>query len=293
MCNGVSGLKTKVRPSEPRIRRDSLLILIAILAFANISVLPIGISEAGASPNHNSWSAFLNSQVGNSCTLSSRERVIIGQDKSAVVTTSFTQRLRAIHKVPTGKIFDYSLTTKTVSTSSGGPAYGPLTINYPLELFNRGELGVSRAGKTTYGGTTFAFDGEVRYPSIAYLHSDGSATTTLILTVRGVTAEGKRAVRQAVGNGSALRIAVTFQVSSAPARTRITTPNGTYSNLVGVRIKNTGDKVLNAKLKKGSALKALAKSFNSGSSDVYYAKGIGEVRVTERGLVSNLTSCSS
>jgi len=91
----------------------------------------------------------------------------------------------------------------------------------------------------------------------------------------------------------ALEIAFGYVVGPAPARSAITTPAGTFRDLVGVTFRITSARMTDATSTGASALRAVLSLLSSEiSGTTYFAPGVGAVSTTTLGHTVLLDRCS-
>lgn len=268
-----------------------LRLLVAGLCVAMTSVAMTSAARA-ASPKNETWDQYLNSHVGSTCTLSN-EITIPGDSvtSSSTITSSIAQRLNAIRYNKSGHVYEFSLTTAATTTPDDGTNTAPTTIAYPLEVLKNGDLGVATTFGSLGSGIKWVIKGQMLYPSIAMLKSGRSVRSTLTISAYGTTPAAKTQIKQLITSGNALVISASYLVSSAPPRTSITTPSGTYTSIVGVHLRSPEIRVINGDPSQSAALNAVFNALAGNGYDLYFAKGVGEVSTTASGFVLNLNSC--
>jgi hypothetical protein len=276
--------------SHPHTRFDSTRIFRILGAAAAVSCLGLA-SSAGASSGGGSWSQYLNTKVGTTCILSNSFRVGNAQVGYSTISSFVQQRLHAIRNNPGGPVYVYSLRTGATSSPNNGSNIPPTTVAYPLQVLNDGDLGVADDIGQLVPGVKYAIKGEELYPSIATLKGGGSVRSSLTISEYGTTPAGKAEVAKEVTSGNALIITVSYLITSAPVRASITTPTGTYTNIVGVHVDNPRSHAVNVSSVDSSTINAVVKALSGSGTNLYFAKGVGEVSSSTSGFTLSLSGC--
>jgi hypothetical protein len=247
-----------------------------------------GVSSGGASSTYSgpSWTAYLDTQPGRTCTLANPQSASTGN-----VNTQLAQTVVSTAATASGEVLHYRI---DVSASVPGGSIPPTrsSLNIPYEVLRDGQLGVTPDGDSLGSGLVFMFKGFELYPTVRELASGGSPQTSVVdgLLI-GTTATARTEIRQMITSGSALQIEVDIVTSAAPAKASIITPSGTYRDAIGVKAALVKMTVVNgtaATKQAFSAASGFAKAFNS---VLYFARGTGLVQATSGGFQELLTGC--
>ena len=140
----------------------------------------------------------------------------------------------------------------------------------------------------------YTYTGAEVYPSVAALRAGDTNASSLSLTMTGATAASRASIAPLLLPGhTALDITFHYQVGLAPPQFSITTPAGTFTNLLGVEFHITSVGVSDATKKGGASLRSLLSALGSEiSATTYFAPGAGAVATTTLGHTILLDRCS-
>ena len=140
----------------------------------------------------------------------------------------------------------------------------------------------------------YTYTGAEVYPSVAALRAGATKTSSLALTMAGATAATRTSIAPLLRPGHrTLDITFHYEVGLAPPKSEITTPAGTFGNLLGVEFHITGVSVSDATKKGTASLRPLLAELGSEiSATTYFAPGVGAVATTTLGHTIILERCS-
>lgn len=115
------------------------------------------------------------------------------------------------------------------------------------------------------------------YPSLQRLREGGSMTSTAEVELSSSNPHSEELLTRSLLPGqTAMKSALTYEVSPAPPLKRLVTRIGTFTNVVGVRVRTVKMRLINAAPLPQASLNAMQSLFTkSGGSTHYYARGTG------------------
>ena len=239
-----------------------------------------------AASGPNDWASYLPVVAGRVCTSTSTST--FGQFKSVATGTS---TIIAPKLAPDGVHFSLQNVTNVTTTGPGTPTQTQSqTMTYPYVLANDGTVRAS-PGDITKSGISFTYSGFEVWPTIGALRQGQSTTTTITATLEGTTPATKSALQQALNNGQdSATVSVTFKIGPAPPLSSISTPAGTFRNLVGVQEQIVSANAPGAPAGTDSDITSVASALGEGKTDVYFAQGVGIVETKLSGGLAALSS---
>ena len=241
-------------------------------------------TTASAAPSGPSWSEYLMTRPGQSCTLVGDQSKVAG----ATIGATLTQTLvRATHEVG-GERLLYRLTSRATDSEPGATLEPPTTYEVPYLLEPDGKLGVA-PGLAPQPPLTISWSGSELYPTIEELRTGKSTTSTFIGNESATNAAARNELAKDLQPGEkALKFSFTTAASAAPRLASVHTPDGTFTNLVGVHIRFISGRVVNATPSATTSLDSIMTGFASalGNINLYFARGVGEVAGSELKLQS-------
>ncbi len=265
------------------------LVTTACGAQVNGSAVPAaGTSESPAPAPFRgpSWTEYLDTQSGRTCTLKNPSPATAGN-----VDARLTQTVVSTATRPSGEVVNYRIATSATVLGGGVPPIRS-ALKVPYEVLRTGQLGVTPDAYALGGGLALTFQGFEIYPTVRELQAGRSQRSALTGLLRGATATTRHQVEQLTTSGDVLKFRMSFIISAAPPRASIVTPSGTYRNLVGVKVAFSKMTLVNGSQQAKQAFSAtsgLGKAF--GNSLLYFSRGTGLVQGTSAGTEEQLTGC--
>lgn len=223
-----------------------------------------------------SWLGYLNTYVGRSCTTGF-------DDKATHTAVKQTLTLLSMSNASVGTVLRYR---SNIESSSRGSPSTHSTMIYPYVVLKNGDLGTEPGLGSLGGGFRWSYKGYEVFPPLSSLRSPSrSLVSGLTVVLSATTPAARRELQQMVTSGNRLLIRFSIRVSGLPPVARLTTPHGTFTDVIGVRVSLFGIKALNASKSFASAFTA-SSAFGKALSRVtlYFAKGVGIVSADVGGV---------
>ena len=255
---------------------------IAALALA----FALAASASASAPSR--WLAYFPSQVGHTCV----ESLTLHSGSETIVSTG-TQRLVSIRR--SGAVTRIAETVVTVVKETPPPSTPLAPLRQTLRYTFLADGSIATApGAYSNALWRYTYAGAEVYPSVAALRAGDTKTSSVALTMTGATAASETSIAPLLLPGhQALDITFHYQVGLAAPKGEITTPAGTFSNLLGVEFHITAVSVSDATKKGTASLRPLLAALGSEiSATTYFAPGVGAVATTTLGHTILLDRCS-
>ena len=253
-------------------------------ALAALALVATGASASAP----NQWLAYFPSHVGRTCV----EDLTLHSGSETIVSTD-TQRVAEItHSGAVTTIVEQVVTvvkeTPPPSTPLE-PMHQTLRYTFPAD----GSIATA-PGAYSNSQWKYTYSGAEVYPSVAALRAGKKLPASLSLTMAGATAASAAQIAPLLLPGHrTLDLALRYEVGPAPAKSEITTPAGTFRDLLGVEFNITSVSVTDATRKGAAALRPLLSEIGSEiSATTYFAPGAGAVSTTTLGHTVLLDRCS-
>ncbi|HTT92409.1 MAG TPA: hypothetical protein VMF65_22850 [Acidimicrobiales bacterium] len=267
---------TCVGLSKRRQQRAGAVTAAFCVAFAGAMT---GSPAYAASP---SWLAYVNTQTGRTCSIQSTSATA-----ASGKTAKETMTLLSKSATASGTLLHYRIVTSVGAAGS----VKTVTTNSTWEIFGNGSVGLPPGFSGSSGGYTVTFDGSELYPSPGQLQAGQTATRVLTLTLAGSTGQAAAALSELAANGKTLTLQLTVKASAATTVASIATPGGTYHDPVGVVTSVQSMKPLNGSALLDKSWVLLSSTFSQFlTSTIYFAPGIGPVKLTDPGAGLTLES---
>ena len=238
------------------------------------------------------WSDYLPVRDGRICKYSNYAHIM-----GSAVNTTQTLKYTNVHKGSDGTHFTVKNNTKATVTNSeyGGTNRQPsLTEAQTLKyvLANDGTLRADPqlVNKEFWDASVDKF---VVYPPVEVLRQGKSTTSSSEVTGRPLLPAAQAELKKELKPGeSALKMRAAYAVEGVPPK-EITTPAGTFTDVVGISLKLKDAKALNASAKTDRNIEQLMKLLTklTGTTTVWFARGVGIVQSgTKGGLAAAMAS---
>lgn len=237
-----------------------------------------------------SWSEYIKTQPGQSCVLVGDEYHVAGSR----IAGYLTQAVVSSTKKAGGERVLYRMTTRVTDSEPGATVLPPISYLLPYEIQADGKLGTS-PGLTSEPGLKVEWNGSELYPTIDELRAGKSAVSSVVLSAKVTETAGQRALEKELEPGQTqMKVRFKVTVSPAPVLSSVHTPDGAFTNLVGVKTQMGSGEALNASPAYAAKFAQLVSAFGKAFSNtmLYYAKGIGMVASDVAGSESKLQRCS-
>jgi hypothetical protein len=237
-----------------------------------------------------SWSEYIKTKPGQSCVLVGDEYHVAGANIAAYLT----QAVVSATKEAGGERVLYRMTTRVTNSEPGATVLPPISYLLPYDVESDGKLGTA-PGPTSEPGLDVEWGGAELYPTIGELRDGKSAQSSIVLSAKATEAAAQHALEKELEPGQT-RLKVHFNVTAEPAPplTSIHTPDGTFTNLVGVTTQMGSGEALDANptdaAKYASVMTSFGKAFSG--TKLYFARGVGMVASEGAFGNSKLQSCS-
>jgi pimeloyl-ACP methyl ester carboxylesterase len=213
------------------------------------------------------WRDYFPVRIGRQCTLTTSVHLgdITSEATQTQTTTSAGFQAQGVYFV---------IHAVTAAHAPGSSVTNTLTI--PYLLANDGTLQAA-PGLTDNSQLKYTYKGFEVYPSIQELQHGKTRTSTVSITISGRTAEMTKLLAQATHGSPTITINLMFKVGSAPARSTITTPAGTFTHPVGVEITGIKERAPSQSSSTNSAIDTLIEAFVGKRIIVYFGRGTGPI----------------
>jgi pimeloyl-ACP methyl ester carboxylesterase len=265
-------------PQNPNVVVPLLKAVRSAVALEDVTFLP-------ATSGPNEWSSYLPVIAGRTCTY--RATSTVGQFTSVAQQTSV---IPSAQLEADGVHFSIRSTTTTTTTGPGTtPQAQSQMLTYFYALANNGTVRVS-PGNIAKSGLSFTYSGFEVWPTVAALRQGQSITTTMTARFSATTAALRAELNKALNGQDSIDSTVTFKVGPAPPIGPIVTQAGTFTNTIGVRVVLVSEHEAHAPAGTDAQVIKVAHAFGPGTTDVYFARGIGIVETKQSGLLASLSS---
>ncbi len=246
----------------------------------------VATGAAASAPNQ--WLAYFPSHVGRTCVAG-----LTLHAGSETIVSSGTQRVAGI--THSGAVTTIVEQVVTVVKETPPPSTPLEPMRQTLRYTFPADGSIATApGAYSNSQWHYTYSGAEVYPPVAALRSGKRLPASLSLTMAGATAASAAQIAPLLLPGhNALELALRYEVGPAPAKSEITTPAGTFRDLLGVEIHITGVTVSDATKKGTASLRPLLSGLGSEiSATTYFAPGAGAVSTTTLGHTVLLDRCS-
>lgn len=252
---------------------------------AALALVAAGAAASVSAPSQ--WLAYFPSQVGRTCV----EGLTLHTGAETIVSTG-TQRLASI--THSGAVT--TIVEKVVTVVKETPP--PSTPLEPTRQTLRYTFPADGSIATAPGAYSnslwhYTYSGAEVFPPVAALRAGRTRPASLSLMMAGVTAATAASIAPLLLPGhKALDITLHYEVGPAPAKSEITTPAGTFRDLLGVGFHITSVAVTDATKKGAAQLRPLLSALGQEiSATTYFAPGAGAVATTTLGHTVLLDHC--
>ena len=248
----------------------------------------LALAAAASASAPSQWLAYFPSQVGHTCV----ESLTLHSGSETIVSTG-TQKLVSLRH--SGAVTTIAERVVTVVKETPPPSTPPAPMRQTLRYTFLADGSIATApGAYSNALWRYSYAGAEVYPSVAALRAGDTHTSSVALTMAGATAASEASIAPLLSPGHrTLEITFHYEVGPAPPRSEITTPAGTFSNLLGVEFHITAVSVSDATTKGAASLRPLLSALASEiSATTYFAPGVGAVATTTLGHTILLERCS-
>ncbi len=263
-------------------RRGAGVVLGAGLA----ALIATGAAASASAPSQ--WLAYFPTHVGRTCV----EGLTLHAGSETIVSSG-TQRLVSVMRSGAVTTIVEKVVTVVKETPPPStplePMYQTLRYTFPAD----GSIATA-PGAYSSSLWRYTYSGAEVYPSVAALRAGHTRAASLSLTMTGATTTTAAAIAPLLLPGrTALDITLHDEVGPAPAKSEITTPAGTFRNVLGVAFHITHVSVTDATKKGEAALRPVLSALGAEiSATIYFAPGTGAVATTTLGHTVLLDRCS-
>lgn len=256
--------------------------LIQITAYGVlVAALFIGSGTSGASSSKHGWNYYLSRTVGKTCTIAFAPEHAKNGSNVVTTTGNQTKTLLSVSSSSEGTTYRIRGTVSIRTTDSDSnvkPTVGPIMATQILKymVLPDGTLETPLQKQISFE-SQFTFRGHLDIPSVPQLETGATDLASMHFTFAPSTSAGRAEVEVMTNGANQLSGVVTFRVSGAHLSS-LSTPRGTFRDLIGVQ-----DQLINMKVT--GAVPAAASAFDSAVLDsagrtqliAWYAPGHGVV----------------
>jgi hypothetical protein len=270
-------------------RRGVTLALVAAAVMLCASVEGCGGKSSKPAAKGPTWADYFIAHKGRSCVVGNTVR-----RGGRSVRNRVRQTVVSADRVDGGASVHMRIVTRAIANFKTTRKLAPLTSDLHYLLADDGTLRAAPQVLRARPPFTFALSGFEVYPSIHDLRSGRSSTSELKVKLGSTDSALRSELSDATTSGHELEFEVTTKVAAAPEVPRLVTPAGVYRHIVGVRIHFSSPRVLNAAPGVADQVDPLMHGMASafGTTDVYFARGVGQVLTKLPGTRLPLLRCN-
>jgi hypothetical protein len=251
----------------------------APLAAIGLMLLATSSSASASSREHpNSWSDYEPTKLGQSCHLNFPPQSSSSGTVTTTLTGNSTKVLKSIEKTSKGTVVTESDTIRMDETQTNldASSLSKQVLTMKILLKKNGTLQSPIANGITLDNT-FHFESDLIYPSIPNIRKLQKFSSTVAFSFSSRSAVNEAAIEKVTVNHEKTIDGRIGMLGSGLVLKTLTTPAGTFHNLVGIRTSYAGIKILNiANSETASELSSQILS-SSPTTTYWYAPGRGAV----------------
>lgn len=265
------------------VKRGSVALGAVLAALAVLATV-----SAASTSAPNQWLAYFPSKAGRTCV----EGLTL-HASGETISSSGTQHIVSVTR--SGALTTIVERVVTVVKETPPPSTPIEPMDQTLRYTFPADGSIATApGAYSNAQWHYTYTGAEVYPPVAALRAGESRPASLSLTMAGATSTTTATIAPYLLSGhGALDLTLHYEVGPAPAKSEITTPAGTFRDLLGVEFRVTAINVTDATKKGAATLRPLlAELAQAITATTYFAPGVGAVATTTLGHTVLLERCS-
>ena len=231
------------------------------------------------------WREYMPVREGQVCTYSST-----GEVMGITAKTVLTQKYTDVREEPDGTHFMLESATETATSTEEqyGEAEGLPSLSETESLeYVLGADGLLRSEPQLFnrGNLEANVDGFIVYPSIKEVREGKSASSSMTASVRSSDPATQAELEESLETGeSEMKVRLDYKVTGVPPE-EVSTPSGTFTDVVGVSIEIEDIEMLNANEAARREMDGIAELLTdlSGTPIVWFARDVGVVQTETEG----------